>query len=99
MPTEKGGGGNRGGAHGFIIKGPDKQTSRKLFSKSQFIDSFLLYWFFALAHRGGLSSNIIIWRIGGGGKFPFALGSTTFLAALNIGTDRIVSLTEEKIPV
>jgi len=25
-------------------------------------------------YRGGLSLSIIIWRIGGGGKFPFALG-------------------------
>jgi hypothetical protein len=43
-----------------------------LFSKSQFIncctDSLLM------THHGGLSLNIIIWRIGGGAKFPFALG-------------------------
>jgi hypothetical protein len=28
----------------IIIKGPDRKTSRELFSKSQFINSFLLYW-------------------------------------------------------
>jgi hypothetical protein len=27
-----------------------------------------------MTHHGGLSLNIIIWRIGGGAKFPFALG-------------------------
>jgi hypothetical protein len=27
-----------------------------------------------ITHRGGLSLSIIIWRIGGGAKFPFALG-------------------------
>jgi hypothetical protein len=32
-----------------------------------------------MTHRGGLSLSIIIWRIGGGAKFPFALGSNNFL--------------------
>jgi len=27
-----------------------------------------------MTHRGGLSLSVIIWRIGGGAKFPFALG-------------------------
>jgi len=27
-----------------------------------------------MTHRGGISLSIIIWTIGGGGKFPFALG-------------------------
>jgi len=31
----------------IIIKGPDKETSRKLCSQSQFINSFLLCWFLA----------------------------------------------------
>ena len=32
-----------------------------------------------MTHRGGLSLIIIIWRIGGGGKFPFALGTKNSL--------------------
>ena len=32
-----------------------------------------------MTHRGGLNLSIIIWRIGGGAKFPFALGSKNYL--------------------
>ena len=32
-----------------------------------------------MTHRGGLSLSIIICRIGGGAKFPFALGSKNYL--------------------
>ena len=32
-----------------------------------------------MTHHGGLSLSIIIWRIGGGAKFHFALGSTNSL--------------------
>ena len=32
-----------------------------------------------MTHYDGLSLSIIIWRIGGGDKFPFALGPNNFL--------------------
>ena len=35
-----------------------------------------------MTHCGGLSFSVIIWRIGGGGKFPSALGSEILLVAL-----------------
>jgi hypothetical protein len=34
-----------------------------------------------MTHHGGLSLNIIIWRIGGGAKFPFALGPKNSLGS------------------
>ena len=36
--------------------------------------AFVNMWMTIWTHRGGLSLSIIIWRIGGGAKFPFALG-------------------------
>jgi hypothetical protein len=36
-----------------------------------------------ITHRGGLSLSIIIWRIGGGAKFPFALGPKNSLGGVN----------------
>jgi hypothetical protein len=37
-----------------------------------------------MTHRGGLSLSIIIWRIGGGAKFPFALGPKNSLGGLGL---------------
>jgi hypothetical protein len=38
-----------------------------------------------MTHRGGLSLNIIIWRIGGGGSFFLPWGPKILLAALPSG--------------
>ena len=56
---------------------------KKLFSKLQFINSFLLYWFFLAYDTPSLS--IIIWRIGGGGpSFLLPWGPKILLAALGV---------------
>ena len=60
---------------GVSRDGTMRPMTNKLFSKSQFINSFFHTEALLMTHRGGLSLSIIIWRIGlrRGAKFPFAL--------------------------
>ena len=67
----------------IIIKGPEtnKQVESCFLNHNSSIH-FCCTDTFLMTHRGGLSLNIIIWRIGGGGPSFFPRGPTILLAAM-----------------
>ena len=78
-PLRGGGGVSHPRAHELQLKVQTNKQVESCFLNQNSSIHFCCTDSLLMTHRGGLSLIIIIWRIGGGGKFPFALGTKNSL--------------------